>query len=1596
MKRVFSYFITLCMFLTISAPLVNSDSQYITNTASLLDFQGAAPEPVREYSYDGLEALPSGPLFDYDTLLPASSEWMDLIADEKPAEFNVYYQLADNVIEVNKTVTDSIADMGQILSGSSEQKLPPYKIIERGGYINKNVLDFAASLENREIKNGSVVVDKESGTAFKVVSPTIYTGIFDSDAELNEMTKPLENTYSITKPELHEVIKAFDLPEQEVTLTKSNIIKFAPGVEKHIMPFAKNLPVVVDDKDITFKTLTGKNLIELMFKDTQLQGKVGNSTIFLTLSGGLAIDSIKVKGRYSMNSGYEISMTLQQECYLVAEFDAEIHEEVRVPILGISIPFGVGEIYGGIFALIGIDGSITLGIEARETNANKMGIRGGTKLYIPTSFHPIFEPTVPEISGDCSMLGKINGYIKFGPMLGIEIFGFDLVGAGVLFGAGVNVRSDGVMLYIELYASFDVYIELADKCFTLARARPTIYEKQQPDMHGYKVEFLETFIFPGRVGGIIEKDISGGAFEPSENLEYKVWVVPKTATGSFDPANRDTLLTKSKNSDKELKDKIRTYPDNSFALTNSEGEFYQNEDDGLILYGGDDIYLEFKADGTTTLFVGPAKPTLPFTDIKIITADHFNDYVTGKVEPKRLIKWDADRFDETEEQQELVYYSGPVCISPFNDYGLIRDSKTSSNSEPHTQHRPYVISGTALTVCNELGEFDTRNAYAQSGPNGKMDVLCEDLPNPYVFMNEIPETVGVVAALDINDEIKPLIAYGIKPTTPEFVITRTVDLVEDSIKQINDGDKIINQMSYDEYIWIANPIGTRAITSEMFKYQIKGFSTQDFKGYYENPVTETRDGPIILTEVLDNDGNPTGAVLFAQRVTLEWVWQPHPDPVKITSPDNTNSTAGEASSFQVTADGFLPTFSLEGEPKRVWIDEKTGLLYIPNTLEPGVYSFIIHAKEGMVIVPVNAPDPKKGHDASPPDKQVFTLTVSSAASDPTVTPSKTPEPSVTPSPSATPSPTPMPTPTEEGPPTLPPSPTPTPTPTPKPTPTPTPATPSPTPGTPIPTPTPTPTPTPALTPPVLENRRDNYAFKMSAAKTDFSVQIKATGSAPITYSLEQVNQRLLIPSEISIDSETGLLTVKGGLIGGIRPGKYDFMVKASNAAGSDMRQCSLEVTAATLPGRLDQTIFESSLQAYNPFENLQANYSPMSSGHTDAGPGLMLLATSNEPGKNQNLPSVAPVQDLFKEAPPPNRLTLRCDDPKDVYTLDRNITNGAYYIRWDEVLDISLIEVMRNKTVAYDDYTYYDMVSLGQKIILNDNSPVCDNYHYYDPENPDYTMPLTEEELEKFKADMKAAMEEKAVEYKNGYKQVFQDFSVENLRDRYFDLTTNPLDKNTSGLEYGSLIKEINSKKSGVFNVNLNQDTGTVITGKYFTSLMSNPNASVSFNQEGAVITFSGRDIQKANDMDMINIGYTLAPHGKLILESVGPGFESFTYGFQHHGELPGTATFSITTGITEGATVNVYKFDAADKQFILIAGGIKVGEKGIVTYKNNTMSEYLITTKNLSEAAVSAMSNQQDVAGINFLWIVGLVVLIIFMGAAYWFILRKKNILQK
>lgn len=97
-------------------------------------------------------------------------------------------------------------------------------------------------------------------------------------------------------------------------------------------------------------------------------------------------------------------------------------------------------------------------------------------------------------------------------------------------------------------------------------------------------------------------------------------------------------------------------------------------------------------------------------------------------------------------------------------------------------------------------------------------------------------------------------------------------------------------------------------------------------------------------------------------------------------------------------------------------------------------------------------------------------------------------------------------------------------------------------------------------PPKLVAREDDYNFKMTTA-SNYSVQLSATGSAPLAWSLKSSSTRMdTVPPEASID-KNGLLTVNKS----IRTGTYNFIVEVSNAAGSDERVVYLTVMSRIGP-----------------------------------------------------------------------------------------------------------------------------------------------------------------------------------------------------------------------------------------------------------------------------------------------------------------------------------------------------------------------------------------------------------------------------------------------
>ena len=76
---------------------------------------------------------------------------------------------------------------------------------------------------------------------------------------------------------------------------------------------------------------------------------------------------------------------------------------------------------------------------------------------------------------------------------------------------------------------------------------------------------------------------------------------------------------------------------------------------------------------------------------------------------------------------------------------------------------------------------------------------------------------------------------------------------------------------------------------------------------------------------------------------------------------------------------------------------------------------------------------------------------------------------------------------------------------------------------------------------------------MIAASGDFTIQLSATGTKPLAWSLKSSSSIFnTLPAEASIDNN-GLLTIGGN----IKVGNYTFVVQVSNSAGSDEKVVSL-------------------------------------------------------------------------------------------------------------------------------------------------------------------------------------------------------------------------------------------------------------------------------------------------------------------------------------------------------------------------------------------------------------------------------------------------------
>lgn len=521
--------------------------------------------------------------------------------------------------EVTFDVRDDVVQVDRQLGSAFQSKLKLYDELTKPNYetdiSGQDKLKLQAMIKKSDFSSvysgyakGTILFDKTNNLAVKVVD----------DTPLGGSTSTSDNYVTLSSPQIHEVLSDFRIPMQSVKLTRGNITGFELGVEESVDTGKKK------DKD---SILSDNPYIKLDFgsgKPLIAYDECGVKFI-VKVSGHFGIDSITADGYYSFSDGYKLVLKTAEELKLKVSCQTALKEgkKICIPLFGISIPAGIGEVTGGVVLVVGADGSMELKATAHQWIKAEAGLEGGTYLGIPSSINP-HKKIDSDFDVDVGFEGKINGYVKAGPILDIKIIGKNVAGAGVFVGLGAKCQYEsGDKLTADIYGLLEVYASVLGKKKTLADEKYVLYQLEKQNTGNYVISFNEACMYRNTVWGNIKllgagTAVTGPAVVTVEN-RYGTRTdidVNCDANGNF---NTNVLLDKG----------LRLAKDDKIYITSVNGQ-------------------SLTSDAIT--------PTFPFKEVVIEYTDFFNDSSTGYVLPAKVMNWDTNK-------SEYIYYTGDINYS---------------------------------------------------------------------------------------------------------------------------------------------------------------------------------------------------------------------------------------------------------------------------------------------------------------------------------------------------------------------------------------------------------------------------------------------------------------------------------------------------------------------------------------------------------------------------------------------------------------------------------------------------------------------------------------------------------------------------------------------------------------------------------------------------------------------------------------------------------------------------------------------------------------------------------------------------------------------
>ena len=546
---------------------------------------------------------------------------------ETPASFQgVTFDVRDDVVQVDRQLGSAFQSKlklyNELTKPNYETDISPQDKLKLQAMIKKSDISSVYS----KYRKGTVLFDKTNNLAVKVVD----------DTPLGGSTSTSDAYVTLSSPQINEVLSDFCIPMQSVKLTRGNITGFEPGVEESVDTSKEK------DKD---SILSDNPYIKLNFGSGKPLIAYDESGVKFTVnvSGHFGIDSITVDGYYTFSDGYKFGLKTAEELKLKVNCQAALKEgkKICIPLFGFSIPAGIGEVTGGIVLVVGADGNMELKASAHQWIRAEAGLEGGTFLGIPSSFNP-YKKIDSDFDVDVNFEGKINGYVKAGPILDIKIVGKNVAGAGVFTGLGAKCQYEpGGTIAADIYGLLEVYASVLGKNKTLADEKHVLYQLAKQNTGNYVISFNEACMYRNTVWGNIKllgagTAVTGPAIVTVENRYGRRTDIDVNcdANGNF---NTNVLLDKG----------LRLAKDDKIYVTSVNGH-------------------SLASDAIT--------PTFPFKEVVLEYTDFFNDSSIGHVIPAKVMNWDTNKY-------EYIYYTGDINYS-------IQMPTTPSASQAAPENKP--------------------------------------------------------------------------------------------------------------------------------------------------------------------------------------------------------------------------------------------------------------------------------------------------------------------------------------------------------------------------------------------------------------------------------------------------------------------------------------------------------------------------------------------------------------------------------------------------------------------------------------------------------------------------------------------------------------------------------------------------------------------------------------------------------------------------------------------------------------------------------------------------------------------------------------------